>query len=99
MRITALVDSRNASWLKLSGISVHTYKDPSSDGRKQLRKLVSGDEYGIIICTPEIIQENEAIVQQAFKNLFPVILELPTGDKPAAIQDLVRSAIGVDIKI
>jgi len=98
MRITALVDSRNATWLKLAGINIHEYNDPETDGRTSLRELISNQEFGIIICTPEIIEHNSNIVQDAFKNLFPVILELPTGDKPAAIQELVRSAIGVDIK-
>ncbi|MHA2294801.1 MAG: V-type ATP synthase subunit F [Candidatus Hodarchaeales archaeon] len=99
MRITALVDSKNANWLKLAGINVHVYTDPGKDGRTTLRNLITGEDYGIIICTPEIIQVNQEIVQEAIKSLIPMIIELPTSERPAAIQDLVRSAIGVDIKL
>ncbi|MHA1168965.1 MAG: V-type ATP synthase subunit F [Candidatus Hodarchaeales archaeon] len=99
MRITALVDSRNAIWMKLSGIKVHEYEQPEVDGRRILKTLISSNDYGIIIISPEISRKNPKIIKDAFKKLYPVILELPTSDKPSHIQDLIRSAIGVNIEL
>ena len=99
MRITALVDSKNAIWMKLAGITVHKYDNPEIDGRKTLKTLISSNEYGIIIISPQISQKNPKIIKDAFKRLYPIILELPDRDKPSHIQDLIRSAIGVNIEL
>jgi len=101
LRITAVCDEKNATWLKMSGIgTVYPVNKPEEAGTI-LKDLLKDIDLALILITPEVAKANNRIVQQSLskKNVFPILLELPIGETSSGLQDMISAALGIDFTL
>jgi len=102
MYLTAVADDRTCTWLKMAGVSeTFAITDPK-DGYEHIKNLMKRIDVSIIIITPDVARANTKLVQEALgrKDVFPIVLELPTGDGSGSeLQSLISSALGVEFKV
>ncbi|MEX2500947.1 MAG: V-type ATP synthase subunit F [Trueperaceae bacterium] len=105
-KVVVLTDAETATGYRLAGVDVRvTDKDEAA---KTLIAMVEEDAYGLVIVDEGLVPDPLATTQRAMRGRdLPVLLPVPSlgaafGDEDDATQymkDLVRGAIGFDIKM
>lgn len=105
-RLAVLTDSETAAGFRLAGVEVHE-TDP--DGAQEaLEGLIASDGYGLIAVDEGLIPDPIRSTERAMRGRnLPVLLPIPSlgaafdegADALDYMKNLVRSAIGFDIKL
>ena len=104
MKIAVVADEDTVLGLKLAGVSEGiTIKNPI-EAEKHIRELSERGDIGLIITTEKIGSKIRRTISGLIKKGIPIILEIPDKDGPLKgqedpIRELVKRAVGVDIKI
>jgi V/A-type H+-transporting ATPase subunit F len=101
-----LTDSETATGYRLAGVDVRV-SDPEH-ALQVLTELIEADAYGLLIVDEGLVHDPVAASERAMRGRdLPVVLPVPSlgaafdesSDASAYMKDLVRSAIGFDIKL
>lgn len=105
-KVVVLTDAETATGYRLAGIEVRI-ADPEG-AAKQLDALIEEDGYGLVIVDEGLVPDPIASTERVMRGRdLPVLLPVPSlgaafgerDDATAYMKDLVRSAIGFDIKL
>lgn len=105
-KVIVLTDSETATGYRLAGVAVR--ESEPDRGRADLEELIASDEYGLVIVDEGIVPDPIGTTDRAMRGReLPVLLPVPSlgavfgeqDDATAYMKDLVRSAIGFDIKL
>ncbi len=104
MKITVVADEDTVLGLKLAGVNETYIVNSPVEAESRIRELSTRQDIGLIIITEQIGSKIRKLIQDIIRKGFPIILEIPdkTGEVKGAvdpIRELVRKAVGVDIKI
>ena len=103
MKIIAVGDEDTVIGLKLAGIDEGYIPLSSDDAVKYITEKVYNDsDVGLIILTERLARKIREKIKEFFERERPIFVEIP--DKYGAVEedvlrDLVRKAIGVEIKL
>lgn len=105
-RIVVLTDAETATGYRLAGVEVRV---SDADGaQRALEELVGTDDYGLVIVDEGLIGDPVGASERVMRGReLPVLLPVPSlgasfgegDDVTAYMKDLVRGAIGFDIKL
>jgi len=105
-KVVVLTDAETATGYRLAGIEVRVAEPDGA--AKQLDALIEEDGYGLVIVDEGLIPDPIAATERVMRGRdLPVLLPVPSlgaafgesDDATAYMKDLVRSAIGFDIKL
>lgn len=105
-RVIVLTDAETATGYRLAGVEVRV-SEPD-DAAATLDALIEEDAYGLVIVDEGLVPDPVASGERAMRGRdLPVLLPVPSlgaafgeeADATAYMKDLVRSAIGFDIKM
>ncbi|MEX2536606.1 MAG: V-type ATP synthase subunit F [Trueperaceae bacterium] len=105
-RVVILTDSETATGYRLAGVEVHEAQQEGAQG--ELERLIESGDYGLVVVDEGLIPDPiEASTRTMRGRDLPVILPVPSlsasfgegDDATAYMKELVRSAIGFDIKL
>ena len=105
-RVVVLTDSETATGYRLAGVDVRVAE--KDEATKTLVAMVEEDSYGLVIVDEGLVPDPVAATERAMRGRdLPVLLPVPSlgaafgdeGDATEYMKDLVRSAIGFDIKM
>ena len=105
-RVVVLTDAETATGYRLAGVEVRV-SDPE-DAASVLDAMIEEDAYGLVIVDEGLVSDPVASSERAMRGRdLPVLLPVPSlgaafgegADATAYMKDLVRSAIGFDIKM
>ena len=105
-RVVVLTDAETATGYRLAGVEVRVSE--REDAASTLDTLIEEDAYGLVIVDEGLVPDPVAASERAMRGRnLPVLLPVPSlgaafGDGADAtdyMKDLVRSAIGFDIKM
>ncbi|WEU41021.1 MAG: V-type ATP synthase subunit F [Candidatus Odinarchaeum yellowstonii] len=104
MKITAVADEDTVLGLKLAGVNETYIVNTPLEAESKIRELSTRSDVGLIIITEQLGSKIRKLIQDIIRKGVPIILEIP--DKTGAlkeaedpIRELVKKAVGVDIKI
>lgn len=105
-RVVVLTDEETATGYRLAGVEVRV---SDADGaQRALEELIAADEYGLVVVDEGLIDDPVGASERAMRGReLPVLLPVPSlgasfgadDDVHAYMKELVRSAIGFDIKL
>ena len=103
MKIAAIGDEDTVIGLKIAGIDEGIIiKDPT-EAEASIKRLANEGKTGLIIITEKTASKIRRVINEINKKHIPIILEIPDKNGPLSEEDpvgeLIRKAIGVDIKI
>lgn len=105
-RVIVLTDSETATGYRLAGVEVRE-SDPEG-AEEALEELITSDAYGMIVVDEGLVPDPVAATERVMRERdLPVLLPVPSlgatfgeeTDATAYMKELVRSAIGFDIKL
>ena len=105
-RVVVLTDAETATGYRLAGVEVRVSE--AGDAASALDSLIEEDAYGLVIVDEGLVSDPVASSERAMRGRdLPVLLPVPSlsaafgegADATAYMKDLVRSAIGFDIKM
>lgn len=105
-RVVVLTDAETATGYRLAGVEVRISEPDGA--AKELEALIEEDAYGLVIVDEGLVSDPIASAQRVMRGRdLPVLLAVPSlgaafdegDDATAYMKDLVRSAIGFDIKL
>ena len=105
-RVVVLTDSETATGYRLAGVEVRESQPDSAEA--ELERLIESDDFGLVVVDEGLIADPIESSSRAMRGRdLPVILPVPSlsasfgegDDATAYMKDLVRSAIGFDIKL
>jgi len=105
-RVVVFTDAETATGYRLAGVEVRVAQPDGAT--KALEALIEEDAYGLVIVDEGLVADPVAATERAMRGRdLPVLLPVPSlgaafgegGDATAYMKDLVRSAIGFDIKL
>ena len=105
-RVVVLTDSETATGYRLAGVDVRVAE--KGEAASTLVAMVEEDAYGLVIVDEGLVPDPVAATERAMRGRdLPVLLPVPSlgaafgdeGDATEYMKDLVRSAIGFDIKM
>jgi len=106
-RLLVVTDSETATGFRLAGCEV--LETNASAVQKQLDEIISSERYGLVIVDQGLIADPNKATERAMRGrALPVILPMPSlgtafdegsDDSVEYMKQLVRSAIGFDIKL
>ncbi|MEZ4607110.1 MAG: V-type ATP synthase subunit F [Deinococcales bacterium] len=106
-KLLVLTDSETATGFRLAGCEVR--ESTQAEAQKQLEAIILSDSYGLVIVDEGLIPDpNKASERLMRGRSLPVILPMPSlgaafddssDDAVGYMKQLVRSAIGFDIKL
>lgn len=105
-RVVVLTDAETATGYRLAGVEVRVAEP--GDAAAALDALIEEDAYGLVIVDEGLVPDPIASSERAMRNRdLPVLLPVPSlgaafgegADATDYMKDLVRSAIGFDIKM
>ncbi|WP_456475802.1 V-type ATP synthase subunit F [Candidatus Pyrohabitans sp.] len=105
MKVSVIADYDTVVGFRLAGVREGYPVDSPEEALERLREIVKKDEVGLVIVTERLVDKIRGDVDRLLeKRNFPLLVEIP--DKKGAIEkkvdplkELVRRAVGVDIKI
>jgi vacuolar-type H+-ATPase subunit F/Vma7 len=103
MNLAAVGDPETCSWLKLAGVG-ETYPiedETNTDTLSILTDLWHREDVSIILVTSDIADKyHQPISNYMAKNLYPVILEIPSQVKGTKdpVAELIRQAVGIKLE-
>jgi V/A-type H+-transporting ATPase subunit F len=105
-RMLVLTDSETATGFRLAGVEV---REASSDNvLAELESIVASNHYGLVAVDEGLVKDPIRATERMMRGReLPVILPMPSlgaafdegDDAVSYMKDLVRSAIGFDIKL
>jgi V/A-type H+-transporting ATPase subunit F len=105
-KLLILTDSETATGFRLAGVEVH--ESEPEGALSDLEGLIASDAYGLIAVDEGLIPDPIRSTERAMRGRnLPVLLPIPSlgaafdegADALEYMKDLVRSAIGFDIKL
>ena len=105
-RVIVLTDSETATGYRLAGVEVREAEPDTA--ATSLEELIAADAYGLVIVDEGLVPDPIKAMERAMRGRdLPVLLPVPSlgsafregDDATAYMKDLVRSAIGFDIKL
>ena len=105
-RVVVLTDSETATGYRLAGVEVR--ESQVEEAEAELERLIESDDYGLVVVDEGLIPDAIGASSRTMRGRdLPVILPVPSlsasfgegDDATAYMKDLVRSAIGFDIKL
>lgn len=105
-KLVILTDSETATGFRLAGVEVHEADHEGAQGA--LEALIESDDYGLIAVDEGLVPDPIRSTERAMRGRnLPVLLPIPSlgaafdegADATEYMKDLVRSAIGFDIKL
>ncbi len=105
MKVCVVADEDTVTGFRLAGVKVGHAVDTPEEAVEKIRELAQDKDVGIIIVTERIMEkirgEVEAIIGE---RTFPLVVEVPDKGgkiekKVDPLQELVRRAVGVEIKV
>ena len=105
-RMMVLTDSETATGFRLAGVEVR--EATAETALSELEGLIESDAYGLVAVDEGLVSDPIRASERFMRGReLPVILPMPSlggafgegGDAAAYMKDLVRSAIGFDIKL
>jgi V/A-type H+-transporting ATPase subunit F len=104
MRVSVIGDFDTVTGFKLAGVQdANEIKEPS-EAVPLLKKKIKDEDVGVIIITERIAEEIRDDIRPFTEDLvMPIIVEIPDKKGPLEmkvdpIKEMVRRAVGVDIK-
>ncbi len=104
MKITVVADEDTVLGLKLAGVNETYIVNSPIEAESKIRELSTHPDIGLIIITEQMGAKIRKLIPDIIRKGIPIILEIPdkTGAVKGAedpIRELVKKAVGVDIKI
>lgn len=105
-RMLVLTDSETATGFRLAGVEVREASAETALG--ELEAAIASEAYGLVAVDEGLISDPVRATERSMRGReLPVILPMPSlgaafgesGDATAYMKELVRSAIGFDIKL
>lgn len=105
-RVVVFTDAETATGYRLAGIEVRVAEPDGA--AKRLEALIEEEAYGLVIVDEGLVPDPIAATERVMRGRdLPVLLPVPSlgaafgegDDATAYMKDLVRSAIGFDIKL
>ncbi len=105
-KMLILTDSETATGFRLAGVEVREASEENA--LKELEGVIESQQYGLVAVDEHLVPDPVRATARAMRGReLPVILPMPSlgaafgegGDATEYMKDLVRSAIGFDIKI
>lgn len=105
-RMLVLTDSETATGFRLAGVEV--LAADAENAQSELDAVIGSDDYGLVVVDEGLIPDPLRASERAMRGReLPVILPMPglgaafgeSDDAVAYMKDLVRRAIGFDIKL
>ena len=106
-KMIILTDSETATGFRLAGVEVR--EADSDNAQDALKDIITSDDYGLVAVDAGLIADPNASSERIMRGRdLPVLLSMPSlgaafsesdDDAKAYMQNLVRSAIGFDIKL
>ena len=105
-KMLVLTDSETATGFRLAGVEVR--ETSGENALDELEAVIESQDYGLVAVDEGLIEDPIKATERSMRGReLPVILPMPSlgaafgegGDATAYMKDLVRSAIGFDIKI
>ncbi|MHA2289235.1 MAG: V-type ATP synthase subunit F [Promethearchaeota archaeon] len=103
MNLAAVGDPETCSWLKLAGVGeIFPIEDElESKALSILTNLWQREDVSIILITSDIAEKfHQPISNYMAKNLYPVILEIPSQVKGSKdpVAELIKQAVGIKLE-
>jgi V/A-type H+-transporting ATPase subunit F len=104
MKIAVVADEDTVTGLKLAGVNETFIINSPEEAESKIRSLSDRADIGLIIITEQIGVKIRKLISDIIKKGIPIILEIPDKTGPLKgvedpIRELVKKAVGVDIKI
>ncbi len=105
-KLIVLTDAETAIGYRLAGVAVRETQPDSAV--HDLEELINADEYGLVVVDEGLVADPVRATERAMRGRdLPVLLSVPSlgaafsdsDDAVAYMKELVRSAIGFDIKL
>lgn len=105
-KMLVLTDAETATGYRLAGVEVR--ESVPEEAQAALEEIIASDAYGLLVVDEGLISDPVRAAERAMRGReLPVILSVPSlgatfGDESDAteyMKELVRSAIGFDIKL
>ncbi|HRN18025.1 MAG: V-type ATP synthase subunit F [Trueperaceae bacterium] len=105
-KLLVLTDAETAIGYRLAGVEVR--ESVPEDAVHALEEIIHDDAYGLVVVDEGLIHDPVKVSERAMRGRdLPVLLSVPSlgaafgagDDAVTYIKDLVRSAIGFDIKL
>ncbi|MBD3158628.1 MAG: V-type ATP synthase subunit F [Candidatus Lokiarchaeota archaeon] len=102
--ISAIGDRDTITGLKMAGVQRCTIPNSPQDTREALREYFRNPSMGLILITEPLASEVEDTIMELSEAPVPVILLIPdrsgaTGAYEAMLNELVRKAVGIEVKL
>ena len=105
-KMLVLTDSETAIGYRLAGVEVH--ESVPEEAQTALEQIIESDDYGLVVVDEGLLSDPARASERAMRGRdLPVILSVPSlgatfGDSSDAteyMKELVRSAIGFDVRM
>lgn len=103
MKIVVVGDTDTAVGLKLAGISEAYVVNDKQEAESIIKKLSQTEDIGLIIITEKIANQVRDAIRKILEQDLPILVEIPDKYGPVSgetdiIRDLIRKAVGIDLK-
>jgi V/A-type H+-transporting ATPase subunit F len=104
MKIAIVADEDTVVGFKLAGVSQGIIVKNPLEAEKNIRELSEREDIGLIITTEQIGGKIRKLISGMTKKGIPIIIEIPDKNGPIKVEEdpireLVKKAVGIDIKI
>ena len=104
IQLAAVGNPEICNWLKLAGVGeIYPIEEGDiSDGLNVLTDLWQREDISIILITSDIAEEHQQPISNYMaRNLYPVILEIPTQAQLTKdpVSELIRQAVGIKLDL
>ncbi len=103
MKIVVVGDTDTAVGLKLAGVSEAYVVNDKQEAESIIKKLSQTEDIGLIIITEKIANQVRDAIRKILEQDLPILVEIPDKYGPVSgetdiIRDLIRKAVGIDLK-
>lgn len=103
MKIVVVGDTDTAVGLKLAGVSDAYIVNDKQEAESTIKKLSQTEDIGLIIITEKIANQVRDVIRRILEQDLPILVEIPDKYGPVSgetdiIRDLIRKAVGIDLK-
>ena len=103
MKIVVVGDTDTAVGLKLAGVSDAYMVNDKQEAESIIKKLSQTEDVGLIVITEKIANQIRPVIRKILEQDLPILVEIPDKYVPVSgetdiIRDLIRKAVGIDLK-
>ena len=103
MKIVVVGDTDTAVGLKLAGVSDAYVVNDKQEAESIIKKLSQTEDVGLIVITEKIANQIRPVIRKILEQDLPILVEIPDKYGPVSgetdiIRDLIRKAVGIDLK-